>query len=155
MKISHMPLRVLAGAFFLNSGINKVGMDEETAGGLKEMGAAGVPQLKEVDNATFAKLLPAGEIAIGAALLAPFVPSWLAGLALTGFSAGLVNMYLNTPGLTEEDGIRPTQEGIGLAKDAMFLGAGLTLVLDALLGRKRVVKKVKADKIKVKPSRRG
>ena len=32
-------------------------------------------------------------------------------VALAGFSGSLVSMYLRTPGMTEEDGVRPTQEG--------------------------------------------
>lgn len=153
MKISHLPIRLAAGAFFLNSGVSKLGMDEEEAESLKQMGTAGVPLLSDVDAKTFGKILPAGEIAIGAALLAPFVPSWLAGAALTAFSTGLVNMYLKTPDMTQEDGYRPTTDGVAVAKDVMFLGSGLTLVLDSIFSRRRVVKKVRADKIRVKPSR--
>ena len=78
----------------------------------------------------FAKLLSTAEIALGAALLAPFVPSRLVGLGLAGFSAGLVRMYLKTPGMTQEDGIRPTADGTGLAKDVWLLGIALGLVLD-------------------------
>lgn len=136
MKLSHLPIRLAAGAFFLNSGIAKLGMSPEQAAGMRQMGAAGVPMLEKIDDATFAKALPAGEIAVGGALLLPFVPSWLAGLSLTAFSAGLVNMYLRTPGMTQADGIRPTEQGIGLAKDVAFLGIGATLLLDSLFGRK-------------------
>ena len=80
----------------------------------------------------FARFLSRGEIALGAALLVPFVPSALVGAALVGFSAGLVRLYLKTPGMTQPHSIRPTQEGIGLAKDVWLLGAGLTLLLDSL-----------------------
>lgn len=135
MRLSHLPIRLAAGAFFLNSGIAKLGMGPEQAAGMRQMGAAGVPLLDKVDDATFAKALPAGEIAVGGALLLPFVPAWLAGLSLTAFSAGLVNMYLRTPGMTMEDGIRPTEQGIGLAKDVAFLGIGATLLLDGLSRR--------------------
>lgn len=153
MKISHLPIRLAAGALFLNSGISKLGMPPEQAAGLKQMASAGVPALESVDDKTFAKALPAGEIALGAALLLPFVPSWLAGAGLTAFSAGLLNMYRNTPGMTLEDGIRPTQEGLPLAKDVAFLGIGATLVLDTVFSRRRVVRKVRADKVEVKPVR--
>lgn len=153
MKISHLPIRLAAGALFLNSGISKLGMGADQAAGLKQMAVAGVPGLDNVDDATFAKALPAGEIAIGAALLLPFVPSWLAGAGLAAFSAGLVNMYRNTPGMTMDDGIRPTQEGLPLAKDVTLLGIGATLVLDSVFSRKRVVRTVRADKVKVKPVR--
>ena len=53
--------------------------------------------------------------------------------ALTAFGAGLVNLYLKTPGLTEEDGIRPTQDGIGIAKDVWLVGVGSTLLIDGLV----------------------
>ncbi len=148
MKLSHLPIRLAAGAFFLNSGVSKLGMGEEQAAGMKQMGAAGVPLLDQVDDKTFAKALPIGEIAIGGALLVPFVPSFLAGAGLTAFSAGLVNMYLRTPGMTQEDGFRPTEQGIGLAKDVAFLGIGATLVLDSLFGRKRRAKSKRRSRAK-------
>ena len=39
-------------------------------------------------------------------------------------------MYLKTPGMTLEDGIRPTPEGTGLAKDIWMLGIAAALILD-------------------------
>ena len=70
---------------------------------------------------------------LGAALLLPFVSPLAAGAALTAFGAGLVNLYLKTPGLTEEDGIRPTQDGIGIAKDVWLVGVGTTLLMNGLV----------------------
>ena len=58
------------------------------------------------------------------------------GAALAGFSAGLVQLYLKTPGMRQPGSIKPTQEGIGLAKDVWLVGAGLTLLLDGLPKRK-------------------
>ena len=52
---------------------------------------------------------------------------------LTGFSGALVGMYLKTPGMTKEDGIRPTQQGTPLAKDTWMLGSGLALLIDGLV----------------------
>ena len=52
---------------------------------------------------------------------------------LTAFGAGLVNLYLKTPGLTEEGSIRPTQDGIGIAKDVWLVGVGTTLLVDGLV----------------------
>jgi len=60
------------------------------------------------------------------------VPSALAGAALAGFSAGLVQLYWKTPGMRQPGSIKPTQQGIALAKDVWLLGAGLTLLLDGL-----------------------
>ncbi len=136
IKLRHLPPRLAAGAYILNSGLNKRGVDDESAAGMQAMAANALPQLKEMSARDFAKLLSTGETALGAALLLPIVPSWLAGLGLTAFSAALVRMYLNTPGMTE-DGIRPTAEGTGLAKDVFLLGIGLGLVVDAMTSKKK------------------
>jgi hypothetical protein len=39
-------------------------------------------------------------------------------------------MYLRTPGMTLEDGIRPSRQGTVLAKDIWMLGIAAALVLD-------------------------
>ncbi|MEU2663560.1 hypothetical protein ACLQ20_14265 [Micromonospora sp. DT46] len=138
MRISHLPLRVSIGAFVLNSGMGKRSLEGEAAQGMHGMAVGAVPQLGKLDPDRFARLLSRAEIALGAALLAPFVPSALAGLGLAAFGAGLVQLYLRTPGMREAGSLRPTQQGIGLAKDVWLLGAGLTLVLDDLThGRRR------------------
>jgi len=137
MKLAHLPLRVTTGAYILNSGLSKQGLEGQAAEGLHGMAANAIPQLKEMPPEQFARFLSRGEIVLGAALLLPFVPSALVGAALAGFSAGLVRLYLKTPGMTRPHSIRPTQEGIGLAKDVWLLGAGLTLVLDSLPKRNR------------------
>ena len=130
MNIVTAPARIAAGLFILNSGLGKRNMPEEQAEAMRDMGAAGVPQLKEVSPNQFGTALAYGEIALGAALLFPKVPGWLAGAGLGAFSAGLLNMYRNTPGMTI-DGIRPTQEGTALAKDVFMLGIAGTLILDS------------------------
>lgn len=135
IKLHHVPPRLAAGAFILNSGLNKRGLEGEAAAGMQQMAAQAFPQLKDMSPEDFGKLLSTGETALGAALLLPFVPSRLAGLGLAAFAAGLVRMYLKTPGMTEEDGIRPTSDGTSLAKDVWLLGIGLGLVLDG--SRKR------------------
>lgn len=130
MNISHIPLRVAAGAFILNSGLGKRGLPVEAAAGMQDMASNAIPQVKKVDPTLFGKALSAGEIALGAALLSPFVSSRVAGAALTGFGGSLVTMYLNTPGMTAEGSkFRPSQEGTGIAKDIWLVGAGLTLLL--------------------------
>ena len=139
MKLSHVPLRVAIGAYVLNSGLSKRNLPREAAEGLQGMAANGVPPVKNLDPATFGKALSAGEIALGAALLTPFVPATVAGAALTAFGGGLVNMYLNTPGLTAEGSkFRPSQEGTGIAKDVWLVGAGLSLVISGLTSRKKI-----------------
>ncbi|GAB3268798.1 hypothetical protein [Arthrobacter pigmenti] len=130
MKLSHIPLRLATGAFILNSGMGKMKLDTDSAAGMKQMAANALPQVEQLESEQFGKYLAYAETALGAALLAPFVPSRLAGLGLTAFSAGLVAMYLRTPGMTQEDGVRPSQEGTAIAKDVWMLGIGLSMVLD-------------------------
>jgi hypothetical protein len=136
MKLVHLPLRVATGAYILNSGMSKQGLEGQAAEGLHGMASNAIPPLKRIPPEQFAKILSTGEIALGAALLIPFVPSALVGAALAGFSAGLVQLYLKTPGMRQPGSLKPTQEGIGLAKDVWLVGAGLTLLLDGLPKRK-------------------
>ncbi|WP_324652586.1 hypothetical protein [Georgenia sp. H159] len=136
IKLRHVPPRLAAGAFILNSGLSKRELDEESAAGLQGMAAHAFPQLKDMSPQDFGKLVSTGETALGAALLLPLVPSWLAGLGLTAFSTGLLRMYLKLPGMTEDDGIRPTSDGTAIAKDVFMLGIGLGLVLDAVTSKK-------------------
>lgn len=139
MKLSHVPLRLATGAFILNSGLNKRNLSREAAEGMQGMAANGVPPVKNLDPVTFGKALSAGEIALGAALLTPFVPATVAGAALTGFGGGLVNMYLNTPGMTAEGSkFRPSQDGTAIAKDIWLVGAGLSLLISGLTSRKKI-----------------
>src|SRR5699024_3885565 len=117
------------GAFILNSGIGKLGMPAEAAEGLQAMAARGVPPLGDLTPEQFAKFLSCGEIAVGASLLLPFVPTRLAGLGLAAFSGSLLSMYLRTPGMTEADGVRPTQDGTAVAKDSWLLAIAVALLL--------------------------
>lgn len=130
MGLSHAVLRAIPGAFILNAGIGKLGLPPEAAASMQEMASKGIPQLGELTPEQFGKLLSFGEIAVGAALLTPFVPARLAGAALTTFAAGLLSMYFRIPELTEADGIRPSQAGTPIAKDSWLLAIGLALLLD-------------------------
>jgi hypothetical protein len=132
MKLSHLPLRWSIGAFVLNSGLTKRDLDPDLAKGLHAMAVGTIPQLGQLEPEQFGKYLSMGEMALGAALIAPFVPSALAGAALTAFGAGLVALYVKTPGMHEPGSLRPTQQGTAIAKDIWLVGAGLTLVLDGL-----------------------
>jgi uncharacterized membrane protein YphA (DoxX/SURF4 family) len=134
MKLAHLPLRLAIGVFFLNSGLEKRTLEEEPAEYLQGMAAGAVPALRRLKPTTFARLLAGSEIAIGTALLLPVVPSVAVGAALCGFSAGLLRLYWATPGMHQPGSVRPTQQGTPLAKDLWLLGAGLTLILDDLIG---------------------
>ena len=128
--------RVAAGAFILNSSLTKRKADEETAQGIHGMAAGTFPFLADQDPVQFTRTLSTTEISLGTALLVPFVPTGVVALGLGAFSAGLVAMYLKTPGMTEADGIRPTPQGIGLAKDVFLLGIAGGLLVDALSRKK-------------------
>ncbi|MPV38538.1 hypothetical protein [Georgenia subflava] len=137
VKLRHVPARLAAGAFILNSGLGKRGLPDEAAAGLQGMAANAFPQLKEMSPKDFGKLISTAEITLGAALLVPLVPTWLAALGLGGFASSLLYMYTRTPGLTEEgSSVKPTQEGTGIAKDVFMLGIAGTLLLDELTSRK-------------------
>ena len=71
-------------------------------------------------------------MALGTALLLPVVPAALAGASLTAFSAGLLGLYVKTPGMRREHSLRPSQQGTALAKDVWMMAIGLGLVADAL-----------------------
>jgi uncharacterized membrane protein YphA (DoxX/SURF4 family) len=137
MRLSHLPLRVTIGVFFINSGLGKRGLEGEPAEGIHGMAAGAIPQLQKMKPDQFAQVLSVSEIALGAALITPFVSPVLAGAGLTAFGAGLVQLYLKTPGLREPGSIKPTQAGVGIAKDIWLVGAGLTLLTDGIAERAR------------------
>ncbi len=130
IRVHQIPLRAATGAFLLNSGLGKRETDEATAAGLHGMAAGAYPFLSGQDPQRFARLLSKAEIALGAALLIPVVPSLVAGAGLTAFAAGLIGLYLKTPGMREEGSLRPTPQGLAVAKDVWLLGIGLSLVLE-------------------------
>ncbi|GAA0834159.1 hypothetical protein ACFQVD_16530 [Streptosporangium amethystogenes subsp. fukuiense] len=128
-----LPPRAAAGVIILNSGLSKWSADEETAAGVHGMAAGTYPFLKKIEATRFVKLLSTAEIALGTALLVPAVPSLLAGAGLTAFAGGLLGLYLKTPGMREEGGLRPTQQGLPIVKDLWLLGIGTGLVMEELI----------------------
>jgi hypothetical protein len=135
ITLSEIAPRISAGAFILSSGLGKRGADEGTAAGLHGFASGTYPFLKGVDPATFVKVLSYGEIAVGTALLTPFVPTAVAGAALTAFSGGLLGLYLNTPGMRKPGSLAPTQEGLTVAKDVWLLGIGVGLLTSGTIDR--------------------
>lgn len=135
VKLSHLPPRMAAGAFILNSGVGKLSADEETAAQLHGFAVGAYPFLAKLKPRDFVRVLAGAEIALGAALLLPVVPSAVAGAGLTAFSGGLLGLYARTPGMRKEGSPFPTQQGIALAKDAWMMGIGLGLVIDDLTDR--------------------
>ncbi|WP_427891801.1 hypothetical protein ACQHIV_04120 [Kribbella sp. GL6] len=61
----------------------------------------------------------------------------LAGAGLTAFSAGLAGLYLRTPGLRCPGSLRPTDQGVPIAKDVWLLAIGTALVVGNLDDRIR------------------
>ena len=130
MRLSNIPPRATTGAFILHSGYAKWRGDDAAAAQTHGFAAGTYPVLAKIPPKTFLRLLAAGEIGLGAALLTPFIPDRLAGAALTGFSATLLGLYARTPGMRKPGSIWPTPQGIGLSKDVWMLGVGLGLVID-------------------------
>lgn len=129
MKIRSIPLRAATGAYVLHSGLEKQSADDERAKQLHGFAAGTYKTLENLEPPQFARLLSAGEITLGAALLAPFVSDRLAGAALAAFAGGLLGMYWKTPGLRKENSIWPAQAGIGISKDVWMLAIGLSLLV--------------------------
>ncbi|TFV63768.1 hypothetical protein E4P41_03330 [Geodermatophilus sp. DF01-2] len=161
ITLSEIGPRISAGAFILNSGLGKRGADEGTAAGLHGFASGTYPFLKDVDPQQFARALAYGEIAVGTALLTPFVPTAVAGAALTAFSGGLLGLYLNTPGMRKPGSLAPTQEGLTVAKDVWLLGIGVGLLTRGTVDRepRRVRKAAKtlarANRTAVRAARRA
>lgn len=132
LRAWRLPVRLATGAFILNSGISKLKeTDEEHSKQIHGMAANAYPVFESMEPATFTKLLASGEVALGTALLAPFVSTGLAGLGLTAFSGGLVGLYLRTPAMREHDSLRPSPQGMAVAKDTWMLAIGTGMVMDA------------------------
>lgn len=130
-----LPARAAAGGFILNSGLSKWHGDEESATQMHAMAASTYPFLAKVPARDFGRLLALTEITLGAALLLPVVPAWLAGAALSAFSGGTLGLYLKTEGMRQPGSVRPTPQGVPLAKDIWMLGIGLSLLADDLTER--------------------
>jgi hypothetical protein len=94
------------------------------------MAAGTYPVLDKVPPAQFLRLLAAGEIATGLALLSPMVSNAKAGAALTAFSGGLLGLYAKTPGMRKPGSVWPTAQGTGISKDVWMFGIGLALLAD-------------------------
>jgi hypothetical protein len=137
VKLRTIPPRVAAGAFIAHTGWEKWHGSPEQAAGVHGMAANAFPVFKDMRSTDFLRMLSVGEVATGAVLLAPFVPTAVAGAALTGFSGALLTMYLRTPALHKRGSIWPTPQGVPVSKDVWMLGIGLGLLVDAATTRSR------------------
>ena len=132
MKLRNVPTRVATGAYILHTGWEKWHADEDRAAGVHGMAAHAFPAFGSMKATDFLRTLSVGELALGAALLTPFVPAPLVGVALTGFSGALVTMYLRTDALHKPGSVWPTAQGTGVSKDVWMLGIGLGLLVDGV-----------------------
>ena len=155
ITLSEIAPRISAGAFILNSGLGKRGVEQEAATGMHGFATGTYPFLKSVPPEQFIKVLSTSEIVLGAALLTPFVPTIVAGAALTAFSGGLLGLYLQTPGMRKEGSLAPTPEGLALAKDSWLVGIGLSIMLRGLTARRQTVSVKKAEKQAKKAEKAG
>lgn len=150
MKIHHLPARLSVGAYLLNSGLSKFTLDEETSEKLQDKAAVAIPEVKQLSPNEFGKALAVAETATAVALVTPIVPAWVGALGLGAFSAGLMAIYFKTPGMTKDDGVRPTRKGDSLAKNVWMCGIAGSLLLDEVsvssMKRKRARKQAKAEK---------
>ena len=132
------PIRLVFGLFFLHVALSHKDLDEKGAKGLQRFAATAFPFVKRIKPEQFKQAMVAGETATAASLLIPGVPQVLGGAALTGFGASLFAVYLKNPMLRQsEKSIRPNDMGLGIAKDSWMIAAGLTILVDALVSRRR------------------
>lgn len=132
VKASQLPTRVATGAFLLNAGWGKKDAKPDEAEHLHSMAKRAYPILEQVTPETFTKALSMTEIALGAMLVTPIVPAWVAGAGLTAFAGGLLRLYWRMPEMHEENGVRPTPEGIPMAKDVWMAAIGVSLLVGAV-----------------------
>ena len=124
VKAWQLPPRLITGAYFLNAGLSKRDADDATAGQLHGFAVGTYPVLGKLDAKRFTGLLSTAEIAIGAALVVPVVPAWLAGAGLTAFALGTLGLYLRTPGMRQEGSLRPPSRASPWPRTPGWLGSG-------------------------------
>ena len=132
-KLRRAPLRIVTGAYILNSGLSKFSASDEIAKTQHDASSNAYPFVEKLSPKAYVKVVGVGETALGSALLLPVVSPFVAGLGLLGFSGALLGMYWKTPGMHEEGSPRPTVQGSGVAKDVWMFGIGTSLVVDSVV----------------------
>src|SRR3954447_2061161 len=115
-KLRRAPLRIVTGAYIVNSGVSKLTADDDAAKTLHDTASGTYSFVGNMQPKMFARGLGVGEVAVGAAVLLPFVSPFVAGAALVGMSGALLNVYWNTPGMHREGSPLPTEQGMPFAK---------------------------------------
>jgi len=131
-NVRRAPLRLTTGAFVLNSGVSTFGASDEQTKKLQSTAAKLMPQVERMDPRTFAKVVGAGEVTLGTALMLPMVPAAVAGLGLTALAASLLASRPTTNGHHASPGGETTSVPVPNATEAWMLGSGVSLLLDAL-----------------------
>jgi hypothetical protein len=135
-KFRDLPGRLITGTYIAHAGLDKWNTDEDRAAAIHRMAAAAFPVLDGIPPGRFVRLLAAGEIATGAALVVPLVSTRTAGAALTAFSGALVVMYARTPAMHKPGSVWPTPAGTAVSKDVWMLAIGLGFLADTLTTRR-------------------
>ena len=125
----NVPTRLVAGAFILNSGISKLKADDAHLDQVFSTAITAYPFLEPVGASKFGRLLGSYETTVGSTLLMPFVSDRKAGMVLLPLTVALVGLYLKIPGMRQDASLRPSSQGIALAKDSWLLGIALGLLL--------------------------
>jgi uncharacterized membrane protein YphA (DoxX/SURF4 family) len=133
MRLRQIPGRLATGSFILHTGLEKWHGGEAQAKAIHQAAVGAFPFLAKIPPQRFLKLLAAGEMVTGTALLAPFVPAALAGATLTAFSGSLLTFYWRTPGMRKPGSVWATPQGLAVSKDVWMFGIGLGLIVDALM----------------------
>jgi hypothetical protein len=131
------PLRILFGLFFLHTATSKRELDEKGKKAMHRLAKTAYPFLGDLDPATFVRGMTVAESTLAASLLVPVVPATIGAAGLTAFGGGLVGTYWRVPGIRREGSARPTELGLGMAKDSWMVAAGLTVLVDAVAARRR------------------
>jgi hypothetical protein len=155
ITLSEIAPRLSVGAFILDSGLGKRGVDAETAAGMHGFAAGTYPFLASIPAQNFVRGLSTAEIALGAVMLTPFVPTFVAGAALTVFSGGLLGLYLRTPGMRKPGSLAPTEAGLALAKDSWLVGIGIGLMTRGLIERTPRLTAKKASRLAKEQARQA
>ena len=127
----NLPTRVAAGAFILNSGVSKLKSDDAHLDQVFSTAITAYPFLESMGATRFGRLLGTYETTVGSALLMPFVSDRRAGVILLPLTIALVGLYIKIPGMRQEGSLRPSSQGIALAKDSWLLGIALSLLLSS------------------------
>lgn len=135
----NLPTRLAAGTFILNSGISKLNSDDTHLDQVFSTAITGYPFLDSIGATRFGRLLGTYETAVGSALLMPFVSDRRAGIVLLPLTIGLVGLYMRIPGMRKEGSLRPSSQGIALAKDSWLLGIAVSLLLSTKKGRNHLL----------------